>query len=132
MRDAAGVPLYKVSYPTSVSRTEPIPGDNPHGAPNTFMGSYTVYVRNDTAECRMGKYVSRRSCGEWQPDGGGAIRGNRLRQQDRGGARDRHGTEGRGRTTSTSGAGGVSQVLCNSGKNACDDNNSVINNVVVN
>jgi len=57
MRDAAGVPLYKVSYPTSVSRTEPIPGDNPNGAPNAFMGSYTVYVRNDTAECRMGKYV---------------------------------------------------------------------------
>jgi hypothetical protein len=30
------------------------------------------------------------------------------------------------------GAGGIAAVLCNSGKNACDDNNSVQNNVVVN
>jgi hypothetical protein len=37
-----------------------------------------------------------------------------------------------GGSTSQSGAGGVNQVLCNSGKNACDDNNSVINNIVVN
>jgi hypothetical protein len=30
------------------------------------------------------------------------------------------------------GAGGIAAVLCNSGKNSCDDNNSVQNNVVVN
>ena len=30
------------------------------------------------------------------------------------------------------GAGGIAAVLCNAGKNACDDNNSVQNNVVVN
>jgi hypothetical protein len=32
----------------------------------------------------------------------------------------------------TSGAGGIAAVLCNAGKNACDDNNSVQNNVVIN
>ncbi len=131
MRDAAGVPLYQVTYPTSVSRTEPIPGDNPNGAPNTFMGSYTVYVRNDTAECRMGKYVS----------DGPAVNGNQmvvLRSEGTGFDNKTvvvleivMGPNGGG-TTTTSGAGGVNQVLCNSGKNACDDNNSVINNVVVN
>jgi hypothetical protein len=29
------------------------------------------------------------------------------------------------------GAGGINEILCNAGKNACDDNNSVQNNVVV-
>ena len=131
MRDAAGVPMYKVSYPTSVSRTEPIPGDNPHGAPNAFMGSYTVYVRNDTAECRMGKYVV----------DGPAVNGNQMVVvRSEGTGFDNRtlvvlevvmGPKG-GAGTGQTGAGGVSQVLCNSGKNACDDNNSVINNIVVN
>jgi hypothetical protein len=131
MRDAAGVPLFQVSYPTSVSRTEPIAGDNPNGAPNTFMGSYTVYVRNDTAECRMGKFVV----------DGPDVSGNQMvvvRSEGTGFDNKTSvvlevvmGPKGGG-TTSTKGGGGVNQVLCNSGKNACDDNNSVINNVVVN
>lgn len=131
MRDAAGVPLYKISYPTTVSRTEPIPGDNPNGAPNAFMGTYTVYVRNDTAECRMGKYVV----------DGADVNGNQMVVvRSEGTAFDNRtavvlevvmGPKGGGGTGQT-GAGGVSQVLCNSGKNACDDNNSVINNIVVN
>jgi hypothetical protein len=130
MRDAAGVPLYQVTFPTSVLRTEPIPGDT-NGAPNTFMGSYTVYVRNDTAECRMGKYVV----------DGINVAGNQIVViRSEGTAFDNRtsvvlevvmGPQGGG-TTNQSGAGGVNQVLCNSGKNACDDNNSVINNVVVN
>jgi hypothetical protein len=131
MRDAAGVPLYKVTYPTSVSRTEPIPGDNPNGAPNAFMGSYTVYIRNDTAECRMGKYVV----------DGPDVNGNQMVVvRSEGTGFDNRtsvvlevvmGPKGGGGTGQT-GAGGVNQVLCNSGKNACDDNNSVINNIVVN
>jgi hypothetical protein len=130
MRDAAGVPLYQVSYPTSVSRLEAIPS-NPNGAPNTFMGSYTVYIRNDTAECRMGLYVV----------DGTAVAGNQMVVvRSEGTAFDNRtlvvlevvmGPRGGG-TNNQSGAGGVNQVLCNSGKNACDDNNSVINNVVVN
>jgi hypothetical protein len=130
MRDAAGVPLYKVTFPTSVLRTESIPGDS-NGAPNTFMGSYTVYVRNDTAECRMHKYVV----------DGADVAGNQIVViRSEGTAFDNRtsvvlevvmGPQGGG-VTNQSGAGGVNQVLCNSGKNACDDNNSVINNVVVN
>jgi hypothetical protein len=95
------------------------------------MGSYTVYVRNDTAECRMGKYVS----------DGPDVSGNQMvvvRSEGTGFDNKTAvvlevvmGPKGGG-MTSTSGAGGVNQVLCNSGKNACDDNNSVINNVVVN
>jgi len=39
MRDAAGVALYQVSYPTSVSRTEPISRRTiPMARPNTFNG----------------------------------------------------------------------------------------------
>jgi hypothetical protein len=33
--------------------------------------------------------------------------------------------------TGDPGAGGISAVLCDAGKNGCDDNNSVENNVVV-
>jgi len=130
LRDAAGVPLYHVSYPTSVSRTEAL-GDNPNGAPNAFMGSYTVYVRNDTAECRMGKFVV----------DGADVNGNQMvviRSEGTGFDNKTAvilevvmGPKGGG-TNGQNGAGGVNQVLCNSGKNSCDDNNSVINNVVVN
>jgi hypothetical protein len=94
------------------------------------MGIYTVYIRNDLAECRMGKFTV----------DGAAAGGNQivvLRSE---------GTASDGRTTvvlemtmgsagasgATQGAGGIAAVLCNSGKNACDDNNSVQNNVVVN
>lgn len=131
MRDAANVPLFQVTYPTSISRTEAIPGDNPNGAPNAYMGSYTVYVRNDTAECRLGRYLV---------DGTAAGGNQMVVVRSEGTAFDNQTTvvlevvmgPSGGGTTAGSGAGGVNQVLCNSGKNACDDNNSVIANVVVN
>jgi hypothetical protein len=131
MRDAAGVALFQVTYPTSISRSEAIPHDNPNGAPNPFMGSYTVYVRNDTAECRLGRYLI---------DGTAAGGNQMVVVRSEGTAFDNQttvvlevvmGPRGGG-TVAGSGAGGVNQVLCNSGKNACDDNNSVIANVVVN
>jgi hypothetical protein len=125
LRDGAGVPLYQVTYPSAVSRAEPIP-DNPKGAPNTFMGSYTVYVRNDTADCRKLNFVTDTN--------------QMVVLRSEGTAFDNRtvvvlevvmGMAGGG-STNQSGAGGVNQVLCNSGKNSCDDNNSVINNIVVN
>jgi hypothetical protein len=130
MRDAGGVPLFQVTYPTSISRAEAIPNDNPRGV-NAFMGSYTVYVRNDTAECRLGRYLV---------DGTAAGGNQMVVVRSEGTAFDNQttvmlevvmGPRGGG-TTNGSGAGGVNQVLCNSGKNACDDNNSVIANIVVN
>jgi hypothetical protein len=131
LRDAANVPLFQVSFPTSIQRTEAIPGDNPNGAPNAYMGAYTVFVRNDTAECRLGRYLV---------DGTAASGNQMVVVRSEGTAFDNQttvvlevvmGPRGGG-TTAGSGAGGVDQVLCNSGKNSCDDNNSVIANVVVN
>jgi hypothetical protein len=128
LTDTSGAPLYKVNYPTSVFHGEPVPG-NPGGLSAALMGAYTVYIRNDTAECRKGKFTV----------DGSAAGGNQvvvIRAE---------GTALDGRTTvalemtmgaggggSTQGAGGIAAVLCNAGKNACDDNNSVQNNVVIN
>ncbi|HEX7498960.1 MAG TPA: hypothetical protein VF524_01515, partial [Polyangia bacterium] len=128
LTDAGGVPLDRVNYPTSVSHGEAVPG-NPRVVPNSLMGRYTVYIRNDTAECRMGKFTV----------DGVAAGGNQIvvvRSE---------GTASDGRTTvvlemtmgitangPTTGPGTIASVLCNSGKNSCDDNNSVLNNVVVN
>jgi Tfp pilus assembly protein PilX len=126
--DGAGVPLWRVNYPTSVAHGEAVPG-NPGGLAAQLMGMYSVYIRNDTAECRMGKYTV----------DGVAAGGNQMvviRSE---------GTANDGRTTvvlemtmgvgagggNGPGAGGIAAVLCNAGKNACDDNNSVQNNVVV-
>lgn len=129
LTDTAGVLLLSVNYPTSVSHGEAVPG-NPSVMPNSLMGRYTVYIRNDIAECRMGKFTV----------DGVAAGGNQIvviRSE---------GTASDGRTNvvlemtmgvattsgAAQGAGGIAAVLCNSGKNACDDNNSVQNNVVVN
>jgi hypothetical protein len=128
LTDTSGVPLVRVNYPTSVAHAESVPG-NDQGLQNPLMGMYTVYIRNDNAECRMGRFTVD------DPTAGGnqvvVIRSE--------------GTANDGRTTvvlemtmgggvagASRGAGGISSVLCNSGKNACDDNNSVQNNVVVN
>jgi hypothetical protein len=128
LTDTGGLPLLRVNYPTSVVHGEAVPG-NPHVVPNSLMGIYTVYIRNDTAECRMGRFTVDSA----------AAGGNQIvvvRSE---------GTASDGRTTvvlemtmgpaaggvNPPGMGGVAPVLCNSGKNACDDNNSVQNNVVV-
>jgi hypothetical protein len=129
LTDTAGVPLFRVNYPTSISHGEAVPG-NPRVVANSLMGIYTVYIRNDTAECRLGKFTV-----DGIAAGGNAVVVVRS-----------EGTASDGRTTvvlemtmggavsngTTQGAGGIAAVLCNSGKNACDDNNSVQNNVVVN
>jgi hypothetical protein len=89
------------------------------------MGTYTVWIRNDTAECRQAKYLV---------DGNGSVV-----IRSRGLAPDNlttvvleiamGGTPGAaGTTTFTSSA----PVLCNSGKNSCDDNSSTVSGVVVN
>jgi hypothetical protein len=128
LTDTSGVPLVLVNYPTSVSHAAPVPG-NPDGLASPLMGVYTVYIRNDNAECRMGNFTT----------DGVAVGGNQvvvIRSE---------GTASDGRTTvvleitmgagtgggGAQGAGGIAAVLCNSGKNACDDNNSVQNNVVI-
>jgi hypothetical protein len=128
LTDTTGVPLYQVNYPTSISHAAPVP-DNPHGLASPLMGRYTVYIRNDVADCRMGRYTI----------DGTAVGGNQavvIRSE----ATASDGkttvvlemTMGAGTTPAPGpGAGGVAAILCNSGKNACDDNNSVQNNVVI-
>lgn len=128
LTDSSGVLLSQVSYPTSVSHAEAVPG-NKAGLRNPLMGMYTVYIRNDTAECRMGRYTV-----DDAPSGGNRI----VVIRSEGTAIDGRTTvvlemtmgPGNGANTSD-GGGGVAAILCNAGKNACDDNNSVQNNVVV-
>jgi hypothetical protein len=89
------------------------------------MGTYTVWIRNDTAECRQGNYLN---------DANGSVR-----IRSRGLAPDNlttvvlevamGGAPGSGGTSSTT---SFVPVLCNSGKNACDDNTSTVSGVVVN
>ncbi len=106
--------------PTSFAR-----GTGGSGPVSTTMGTYTVWIRNDTAECRIGRYVT---------DQNGAVL-----VRSRGVAPD-------GRTTvvlevlmgppTPPGAGGPPSgppppELCSSGKNACDDNGSTLQGIVV-
>ena len=128
LTDTSGVPLYRISYPTSVYHAEPVPG-NPGGVSAQLMGAYTVYIRNDVAECRRGLFTV----------DGEAAGGNQVVViRSEGTAIDGRTTVvlemtmgGGGDTGEQQGAGGIAAVLCNAGKNACDDNNSVQNNVVV-
>jgi len=128
MTDSSGIPLFKISYPTSVFHGEPVPG-NPDGLSAALMGAYTVYIRNDTAECRKGIFTV---------DGSDASGNQVVVIRSEGTAIDGRTTVvlevtmGAGTGGGAAGAGGIAAVLCNAGKNACDDNNSVQNNVVIN
>jgi len=129
LTDTSGVPLLSVNYPTSIFHGEAVPG-NPNGVSASLMGAYTVYVRNDTAECRQGRFTI----------DGTVAGGNQIVViRSEGTALDGRTTVvlemtmgGGGGNGAAAGAGGIAAVLCNSGKNSCDDNNSVQNNVVVN
>ncbi len=89
------------------------------------MGTYTVWIRNDTAECRQANYLT---------DGNGSVM-----IRSRGLAPDNlttvvievaMGSAPGGATSATTTS--FVPVLCNSGKNACDDNTSTVSGVVVN
>jgi hypothetical protein len=90
------------------------------------MGQYTVWIRNDTAECRAGKYTA---------DGNGTVL-----VRSRGVAADNLTAVvvevALGATPAVPGAPGVSPgippVLCAAGKNGCDDNSSTVSGVVAN
>jgi hypothetical protein len=102
-------------------------GDTSATAPvSATMGTYTVWIRNDTAECRQGNYLN-------DANGSVRIRSRGLAPDNlttvvlevaMGGAPGSSGTTG----TTTS----FVPVLCNSGKNSCDDNTSTVSGVVVN
>ncbi|HEX2659846.1 MAG TPA: hypothetical protein VHU40_16295 [Polyangia bacterium] len=90
------------------------------------MGRYTVWIRNDTAECRAGNYTT---------DGNGTVL-----VRSRGVAADNLTTVvvevALGATPAVPGAPGtapgIPPVLCAAGKNGCDDNSSTVSGVVAN
>jgi hypothetical protein len=90
------------------------------------MGRYSVWIRNDTAECRQGLYTDDRNA--------------TVLVRSRGVAADNRTAVVLevvlGATPAVPGTPGLAgpdpPVLCVSGKNACDDNNSTISGVVAN
>lgn len=129
LTDTGGAPLYRINYPTSVYHAEPVPG-NPDGLSAQLMGVYTVYIRNDVADCRRGLFTV-----DGEAAGGNqvvVIRSEGIAMDGRTTVVLEMTMGGGGDSGEQQGAGGIAAVLCNAGKNACDDNNSVQNNVVVN
>ena len=116
-------PLNNIAFPPgSFGRT----GGTAQAPLSATMGTYTVWIRNDTAECRAGLYTH---------DGNGTVT-----VRSRGVAAD-HLTSvvievALGATPPVPGTPGVAPglppVLCVSGKDACDDNSSTISGVVAN
>jgi hypothetical protein len=117
------VPLWNISFPpasfgrTSGTATAPIAAT---------MGRYSVWIRNDTAECRAGQFID---------DSNGTVL-----VRARGVAQDNLTSVvlevALGATPAIPGTPGVAPglppVLCVSGKNACDDNSSTVSGVVAN
>jgi hypothetical protein len=114
--------LNKVAFPPTSFKRDKGTATAPVSA---TMGTYTVWIRNDAAECRQGKYLV-------DANGSVIIRSRGLAPDNlttvvlevaMGGTPSNTGT-----STTTVG----SPVLCNSGKNSCDDNSSTASGVVVN
>ena len=136
-----GVPLVSVAYP-SVDRSD-LPGTGGIPTVSPTMGEYTVYIRQDTRDCRMGNYdceiapgidggTGLEACATpppLSPNGVVVVRSEGVA------------TDGKTRvvlevTMSPSlgvglGAGVPLSSLCASGANGCDDNSSVENGIVV-
>jgi hypothetical protein len=117
------MPLSNVAFPpASFGRTS----GTPTAPVASTMGTYSVWIRNDTAECRQGQYTH---------DANGTVL-----IRSRGVAPDNLTAVvlevAMGATPAVPGAPGVAAglppVLCVSGKNACDDNSSTVSGVVAN
>lgn len=118
-----GTQLVNVRFPPASFNRSAGTVDSPLSA---SMGSYTVWVRNDTAEIRRGQYSTEgnaavvvRSRGV-APDGRTTV----ILEVALGATPGSPGTPG--------GPGAPPPVLCNAGKNSCDDNNSVVSGLVTN
>lgn len=117
------IPLAAVAFPpASFGRS----GGTAIAPVAATMGTYSVWIRNDTAECREGQFTH---------DGNGTVL-----VRARGVAADNRTAVvvevALGATPAVPGAPGVSPgippVLCVSGKDACDDNSSTVSGVVAN
>ncbi len=114
--------LRNISYPpASFGRT----AGTVNAPRSLIMGSYTVWVRNDTGECRLGNYTT-------DANGTVVVRARGLGPDNRTtvileavmgplpGAPD------------APGSATYSPVLCNFGKDGCDDNSNTIGGLVAN
>jgi len=117
------VTLLNVAFPpASFGRT----GGSATAPTAVTMGTYTVWIRNDTAEIRQGRYTQ---------DSNGTVL-----VRSRGLAADNLTSVvvevALGATPAVPGAPGVAPgaptILCVTGKNACDDNSSTVSGVVAN
>jgi hypothetical protein len=113
---AGNAPLCGVQYPdASFARVTPLP---------QFMGTYTVWIRNDTAEARQLNFGT---------DNNGAVV-----VRSRGVASDNRTTvvlevtlgPNLGAPASPGTTPPPAPELCNNGKNACDENSNVASGVV--
>ena len=120
--DTAGQALQDVRYPPDTFGRGVGTADDPTPL---LMGTYTVWIRNDTAECRQGAFTTDRNGSVVIRSQGMAIdnRTNVILEVTMGpsGGPGEPGT-----------AAPAAPVLCNSGKNACEDNNSTQYGIVVN
>lgn len=121
--DQAGLPLINVAYPPPTFGR----GVGAVAAPTAdTMGTYTVWIRNDTSDLRQGNFT--------------LDTNNTVVVRSQGTAAD-----GRtnvvvevvlGPTPANAPSGAANNIvppeLCNSGKNACDENNSTLSGIVVN
>ncbi len=143
-----GTPLVDIDYP-ALNRSGDLPGTGGAAFVSSTMGKYTVYIRQDMRDCRMGNFtcdtapgggvdggvvVGVESCAT--PPPAGVPPNNVVVVRSEGVASD-----GRTRvvlevTMSPSrgaglGTGAPLSALCASGANGCDDNSSVQNGLVV-
>jgi len=119
--DGGGTPLFQVAFPPGGRA----PGAD--GAPtSTTMGRYTVWIRNDTAELRQNRF-------KLDQNNAVVIRVQGMAADNRTNVvlEVTLGTLPVGPSDPAT-PGPPPPVLCNSGKNACDDNSSTQYGIVVN
>lgn len=121
--DQGGLPLINVPYPPPTFGRD----NGTEAAPTaTTMGTYTVWVRNDNSDLRQGNFTGDSNTTVLVRAQGTAADGrtNVVLEVVMGPTPDAIA----GPTVNSV----VPPELCNSGKNACDENNSTLSGIVVN
>lgn len=123
MVDQGGLPLLNVAYPPATFGRDVGTATAPTA---TTMGTYTVWIRNDISDLRRGFFDSDTNNTVLVRSQGTSADGrtNVVLEVVLGPTPDVLPTG----TTNTT----VPPELCNSGKNACDENNSTLSGIVVN
>jgi hypothetical protein len=116
------VPLSAVVYPPASFNRSAGTATAPVAA---TMGTYTVWIRNDTADCRRGKFTV-------DTNGSVVVRSRGLAPDNLTSVVLEVPMGGVPGSPASAGGATTAPVLCNSGKNACDENSSTAAGVVVN